>query len=114
MRLENESWRNFVFVAVAKFVFDGREGAQLKACDVGENGGSANGDAVLDGKAGDGAQELVYFGGGPEIERVRSEVTGEVRFEIGFELVVDVAQAEFRAGQDGKAAATTGVVDVTA
>jgi len=95
-------------------VFDGREGAQLKACDVGEDGGSANGDAVLDGKAGDGAQELVYFGGGPEIERVRSEVTGQVRFEIGFELVVDVAQAEFRAGQDGKAAATTGVVDVTA
>ena len=114
MGLEDESRWNFIFVVVAEFVVDGRKGAQLEAGDVGEHGGSTNRDAVLDGEAGDGAEELVYFGSGPEVERVRPEVAGEVRFKIGFELVLDVAEADFCTGQDGKAAAAAGVVDVAA
>jgi hypothetical protein len=112
-RVEDVSRRNFIFIVVTEFVVDGWKSTQFETGDVSEDGGATNRDAVFDGEAGDGAEELVYFGGGPEIEWVRSEVAGEVRFEVGFELVVDVAEAEFRAGQDRKAAAATGVVEVT-
>jgi len=95
-------------------VVDGRQGTQFETGDVGEHRSSANRDAVFDSETGDGTKELVYLGGGPKIERVRSEMTGEVRFEIGFKLVLDVTEAEICAGQDGKAAAAAGIVDVTA
>lgn len=97
-------------------MIDGWEGTELEAGDVGKHGGSANGDAILDGEAGDGTEELVDLGGGSEIERVWAEVAGEVGFEIGFELLLDVADAEIGVctRQNGKAAAAAGVVDVAA
>lgn len=41
-------------------------------------------------------------------------MTRQVGVEIGFELGLDVADAEVRVLQNGKAAAPAGIVDVTA
>ncbi len=61
-----------------EFLVDCGEGAELEAGDVGEDGGAAGGDAIFDHEAGEGAEKVVHFAGGFEIEGIGAEVGGEV------------------------------------
>jgi hypothetical protein len=60
------------------FMFDGGKGAEFEAGDVGEDGGAAGGDAVLDQQGREFREEVVDMGGGAEVGGLVAEGGAEV------------------------------------
>lgn len=97
MRAIEYDARNVIVVLVeAEFVVDLGKGTKFEAGDVREDRGATDRDAVFDQKFREIAEEVVHLACGSEVERVGTEVTGQVGVEIGFELGLDMADAEGR------------------
>lgn len=96
-----------------EFLFDGGEGAEKQAGDIGDDGGAARGDAVLGEEDEELGEDLVDVGGGGKLAEIAGEVGGEVGRVGGWRPKVDVVFAEIGRGvREGEAAATAAGVAV--
>jgi hypothetical protein len=114
LRSIKDDKRNVVVRAKAEFPFDLWESTKFEAGDVGEYRGATDRDSIFDQKFSERAEEVIHLACRSEVERVGTEVTRQVGVEIGFELGLDMADAEVGVRQDGKAAASAGIVDMAA
>ena len=90
-------------------MLDGGKGAEKNLSEIGQNGGAACGDAVLDEEDGDLGDEAVNAGGRLESGEQTEEGRGKVFVLGGQELARDVAETEAGGGiKDGQAAAASG------
>ena len=86
---------------------DGRKSAEELVGDIGENGGTTGGDAILDNKAEEFGQKLIDGNGGAKLGKL-GEGGGKVG--IGGDGVAHggVPEAESGVFQDGEATAASG------
>ncbi len=77
-----------------EFLFDGGEGAEKQAVDVGEDGGASRGDAVLGEQEEELGEDLVDVRGGQEADELAHQVGGEVGDLAFLLLEVGVTEAE--------------------
>jgi len=91
------------------FLFDGGKGAEEELIDVGEDGGTARGDAVLREEDHEFGEEIMNLGGGVELGEVAGEGGGEVAVGgIGL-LILEAGMAKAETGmrvQDAQTATT--------
>jgi len=95
-------------IETIELAFDGGEGAEKGLAEIGQDGGTARGDAVLDEKHGDLGEKGMDAGGTIKSRKQADESRGEI-FVGGLELASDVAETE--AGdwiEWGKTAAAAG------
>jgi len=91
------------------FVAGGPESVEKSLAEVGQDGGAASGDAVLDEQDGELGEKRVNAGGGLESRKEADKGGREIFVVVALELKSHMTETEAGGGiQDGQAAAATG------